>query len=66
MTSVLLDDVFLVLVTLFHDYAALFTSILHLQANPRIASDPPLAISLVAVPELLDSSIRVVVGMAYT
>jgi hypothetical protein len=66
MVPVLLDDVFLVLVTFFDYYSALFTTILHLQANPGVACDPPLAISFDAVPDLLDGAIRGVVGMAYT
>ena len=66
MVSVLLDDVFLVIVTFFNYYSALFPSILHLQTNPRVISNPPLAISLGTVSELLYSSIRGVIGMAYT
>jgi hypothetical protein len=66
MMSVLLDDVFLILVTFFNYYSAFFLEVLHLQANPGVASDTPFAISLDTVPELLDSSIRGVVAMAYT
>lgn len=66
MVTVLLDDVLLVVVSILDDYSALFTAILHLQANPRVVADPPLAISLGSVPDLLDSAIRGVVGAAYT
>ena len=66
MVSVLLDDVLLVFVTLFDDNPAFFAQILHLQANPGVFCDPPLAISLGPVPDLFKSSIRGVIGMAHT
>ena len=66
MVPVFLDDVFLVLVTFLDNNPALFPSVLHLQADPRIATDPPLAIPLGPVPDLLDRPIRRVVGMADT